>query len=101
MPDIELAVGRTPIRGRRQRRQVNCLWQAPSCRPMVDEVCNDGIRTDAKRMRVIRIAGGIWARNLSLPYEDMRLPGIADPEAKLESWGAPGTISCSVSLMQL
>jgi hypothetical protein len=68
---------------------------------MVDEVRNDGIRTDAKRMRLIRIAEGIWAKKLSLPYEDMRLPGSADPESNLESWGAPGTISCSVSLMQL
>jgi len=68
---------------------------------MVDEVGNDGIRTDAKRMRVIRSAGGIWAKNPSLHYEDMRLPGIADPESKLESWGALGTISCSVWLMQL
>jgi hypothetical protein len=67
---------------------------------MIDEVRSDGIRTDAKRLRVIRIAGGIWEK-LAFHCEDMRLPGIADPESRLESWGALGTTSCSVWLMQL
>jgi len=54
---------------------------------MIDEVRSDGIRTDAKRLRVIRIVGGIGTKHLSFHDEGVRLTGIAEPESKVGELG--------------